>query len=899
MSICCKFRPLLFTWSDGPQGRLIWWAVDCAHFGDYTMHSASAGPWLPAQMDNNARFINFDGSQPFSPVGSVHHYPTTSSEASFPHDFSIDFSRLPSLPTAATLDSSEASGSFPPTDSSGYAFDDASQWFPSGPRGRCITHLPQPDQNSGALRSCSSDAPLSLLNTEDPTPIGTAKLACAVTPKTEDRSSTDGGNAQTKEGVPDSHHFTTLTTNTVGLAVSAAATVSSHVLAAAPKLASAEPTPAATGALYSNFYAAAVPPEIPTENFPPDPWSGLNPEALSALPQLAHYPQQSGSTASARDSALPNYTIASPSHLLQQQTEALGFLGADIINYPPSNAYSRSGGLLGTFNGASSQICSSPLSAGISSDPIVGLQDPGYTLAGAFSTFPAHFSALQQHAVRGQPSSTMSSFSPRNTLVNSPLGMPSSHLNFSSLSSSPRPLPISASNGKHDLHTAVPLLQTPESLTARPVIDGAMGTPTEFESSSSSRGRTSRSGRHTGIGGKRRASHTAAVAPNSSSALNTSFESSILSVPVDSASAGDSFGSLEQPLSQTPTIGTDSEGTVDIDETPEQKAEREKSRRQANNARERVRVRDINDAFKELGRMCMIHLKNERPQTKLTILQQAVSLITSLEQQVRERNLNPKQACLRRREEEKSEEVAANDGGGSLACPPLAGPFTRNLKLPPQSVEGPPVGPTLPVPSTSVAAHSYEADAYSGYRDLPVMHGNRSSSVGVSGSYPPPYPPGSACYPSGESTDSWRSLRTHGLHPEDPTVSFLSTGSFPSPLPPGERQPVTTLLSKFRRTDATGDNDRVGVDGHQQQQSQCLKAEYVLRPGEGEEETNTSEEEDDEDDEGDVDDDDSDSEHLVSVSFNRQLTSGTGIEANQLSATSPLKPSSPMSAATS
>ncbi|VDL89981.1 unnamed protein product [Schistocephalus solidus] len=48
-----------------------------------------------------------------------------------------------------------------------------------------------------------------------------------------------------------------------------------------------------------------------------------------------------------------------------------------------------------------------------------------------------------------------------------------------------------------------------------------------------------------------------------------------------------------------------------------------------------VRVRDINDAFKELGRMCMIHLKNERPQTKLTILQQAVSLITSLEQQVR------------------------------------------------------------------------------------------------------------------------------------------------------------------------------------------------------------------------------------------------------------------------
>ncbi|XP_018644976.1 basic helix-loop-helix transcription factor,putative [Schistosoma mansoni] len=106
---------------------------------------------------------------------------------------------------------------------------------------------------------------------------------------------------------------------------------------------------------------------------------------------------------------------------------------------------------------------------------------------------------------------------------------------------------------------------------------------------------------------------------------------------------------------RTPSVcGTDSEETIDPDETPEQRAERERSRRQANNARERIRVRDINDAFKELGRMCMMHLNNERPQTKLTILQQAVSLITSLEQQVRERNLNPKQACLKRREEEKS-----------------------------------------------------------------------------------------------------------------------------------------------------------------------------------------------------------------------------------------------------
>uniref|UniRef100_A0A8C7QVP5 Transcription factor 12 n=1 Tax=Oncorhynchus mykiss TaxID=8022 RepID=A0A8C7QVP5_ONCMY len=86
---------------------------------------------------------------------------------------------------------------------------------------------------------------------------------------------------------------------------------------------------------------------------------------------------------------------------------------------------------------------------------------------------------------------------------------------------------------------------------------------------------------------------------------------------------------------------------------PEQKAERERERRMANNARERLRVRDINEAFKELGRMVQLHLKSEKPQTKLLILHQAVAVILSLEQQVRERNLNPKAACLKRREEEK------------------------------------------------------------------------------------------------------------------------------------------------------------------------------------------------------------------------------------------------------
>uniref|UniRef100_A0A674EMH2 Transcription factor E2-alpha n=1 Tax=Salmo trutta TaxID=8032 RepID=A0A674EMH2_SALTR len=109
----------------------------------------------------------------------------------------------------------------------------------------------------------------------------------------------------------------------------------------------------------------------------------------------------------------------------------------------------------------------------------------------------------------------------------------------------------------------------------------------------------------------------------------------------------------EDEKKETKRIRASPEDEDDEDLPPEVKVEREKERRVANNARERLRVRDINEAFKELGRMCQLHLSNDKPQTKLLILHQAVNVILNLEQQVRERNLNPKAACLKRREEEK------------------------------------------------------------------------------------------------------------------------------------------------------------------------------------------------------------------------------------------------------
>uniref|UniRef100_A0A914H1Z8 BHLH domain-containing protein n=1 Tax=Globodera rostochiensis TaxID=31243 RepID=A0A914H1Z8_GLORO len=80
--------------------------------------------------------------------------------------------------------------------------------------------------------------------------------------------------------------------------------------------------------------------------------------------------------------------------------------------------------------------------------------------------------------------------------------------------------------------------------------------------------------------------------------------------------------------------------------------EKEQDRRNANNTRERIRVRDINAAFKELARLCSQHMPNvdERGLTKLNTLLKAVELIPLLEKKVEEKNsMNGRKETVRHR----------------------------------------------------------------------------------------------------------------------------------------------------------------------------------------------------------------------------------------------------------
>merc|ERR1711892_1157594 len=144
------------------------------------------------------------------------------------------------------------------------------------------------------------------------------------------------------------------------------------------------------------------------------------------------------------------------------------------------------------------------------------------------------------------------------------------------------------------------------------------------------------------------------------------------SMPIDQQPSSSTSSGRGRPRTKRPKKGDDAEMAEDDSVDGEDKDKKDKdrdglgARRWTNNQRERVRIRDNNEALKELGRICSTHMKSDKPMTKLGIMNHAVELIISLEQQVRERNLNPKVVCLKRREDQSAGDSWSQPGAGVM-----------------------------------------------------------------------------------------------------------------------------------------------------------------------------------------------------------------------------------------
>jgi len=200
--------------------------------------------------------------------------------------------------------------------------------------------------------------------------------------------------------------------------------------------------------------------------------------------------------------------------------------------------------------------------------------------------------------------------------------------------------PVSASPLASDqIHPGVPGVQNHMNLGGQPMLDEALNMLRSHDENTNNQN----------FPGPLGNSNIAQIAAKRKS---TGMES----MPIDQQPSSSTSSGRGRPRSKRSKKGDDAECAEDDSVDGEEKEKRDKDRRWTNNQRERVRIRDINEALKELGRICSTHLKSDKPMTKLGIMNNAVDVIMTLEQQVRERNLNPKVACLKRREEGSSGE---------------------------------------------------------------------------------------------------------------------------------------------------------------------------------------------------------------------------------------------------